>query len=277
VYQCVVEYLQIPISAEPYQYYPFELHDFCKKFSLNAVEASYALKILEQEELWTISESVFNPPTLLCAVSRAQIDEFISTYPQYAYFITAILRLYGSLFLYPTAIRLGAVAKQAKLKKDEAESLLHQLHRIGIFEYHAQAEGPQLFFHHYRVDSRQLIINFKRINALKQRHKERTDAMISYLKNMGTCRTKILLAYFDEHKDVDCGHCDICLSNIISASITPGQILTSLRSGARVSIQQLVAQFPKEHKDSVVNLVRKLADDKVVVIDAYGYIMLPTA
>ncbi len=274
IYQCVAEYLQIPISAEPYTYYNFDLKEFCQRFKLDTAPASYALKLLEQEGLWTMSESVFMPPTLYCPLNREELDFFMNGYPQYTYLITSILRLYGSLFQYPTPVRLSTIAKQAKMNRADLELALKQLDYLGTFEYRAQTEGPQIFFHHYRVDSRQLIINYKRIQALKQRHAERTAVMIAYLYNMDVCRTKMLLSYFNEQKADDCGHCDVCRQKIRTAMPTPESILSVIRRSGKLSLLSLAEHFPDHPKEYISAIVRRMADERTILLDIYGNISI---
>src|SRR6185437_4102951 len=159
VYQAVTEYLQIPIGNQPDQYYPFDLADFCKNFKLQATEASYALRLLEQENLWTLTEAVFNPATIQFITDRYTLDNICKLFPNLGYIITNLLRMYDTIFQYPNIIRISAVSKQLKLKKEEIEASLRQLQNMQILEYNTPSEGPQLFFHHLRVDSRHLIID----------------------------------------------------------------------------------------------------------------------
>lgn len=271
VYQSVAEYLHIAIGTEPYRYYDFELKDFCEKFRLDASIASNALKLLEQEGLWTLTEAVFSPPTVLITASRTELDEYINVYPEAGYAITTLLRLYGSLFQYPTAIRIAAVARQMKVKQDVVEHILQRLHSMHIIEYAPKKEGPQMFFHHYRVDSKQLIIDSNRISKLKKRHAERTNAIINYLQNDSVCRTKILLSYFGQDKKDDCNHCDVCISKLQHAPISINRMIIGLLAKP-TSIQTLFSQLAGQDKQTITSAIRSMADEKIVAIEPNGMI-----
>ncbi|MGN6476470.1 MAG: RecQ family zinc-binding domain-containing protein, partial [Flavipsychrobacter sp.] len=149
-----------------------------------------------------------------------------------------------------------------------------QLDYLGTFEYRAQTEGPQIFFHHYRVDSRQLIINYKRIQVLKQRHAERTAAMVSYLYNKDVCRTKLLLAYFNEQKAEDCGHCDVCRRKIRTALPTQESILAIVKRTGKLSLLSLAEHFPDHPKEYISGIVRRMADERTLLLDIYGNISI---
>lgn len=278
IYQCVSEYLQIPISAEPYTYYPFNLKEFCRNFKLEALPASYALKLLEQEGLWTISETVFSPPTIHIPVSRHELDDIMQRYPKFAYAITSLLRLYGTLFLYPTPIRLYAIAKQLRMKQEDAEQMLLQLNSMGVIEYNAPPEGEHIFVHHYRVDSKHLVINTQRMQQLKQRHIQRTEVMLQYLQENKTCRTRFLLQYFGETKQNDCGHCDVCTTKIKALPkgnvIVPIIIETLKQTKIGMPIQELTNKIPQYDKQHITAMVRQLVDERVVLLLPDGTVKL---
>jgi len=279
VYQSLVEYLQVPIGGQPDQYFPFDLNDFCKKFQLQAVPASNALKLLEQEGLWTITEAVFHPATVRFTTDRTSIDQLSTAYPDLWMVTTALLRLYNSVFYYPTVISLSNIAKQLKIKKELLEQLLHTLHKMQILEYYTPSDGPQLFFHHYRVDSRHLIIDMQRIQRLRKLHEERTNAMIDFLQNTQQCRSKILLPYFGEKRESDCGHCDVCKSKTkqsdSNTSKLKQQILAELHKRQQLHIATLNAIFPHATQSEIITLVRTMIDDGTLQLKENGDICLP--
>lgn len=265
IYQAVAEYLQIPIGVEPDMYYSFDIADFCLKFRFDALPASAALKLLEQEGLWTLTEAVFTPNTVFITASKANLEDALNQYPQFVYFATNLLRMYGTLFQYPTAVRLGAIANKLKIKAEEVEYTLQQLQALGILEYCKPMEGPQLYFHHYRVDSRHLLLNMKRIEILKKRHEVRTIAMLNYLKDLDQCRTQLLLAYFDEVKAEHCLHCDICLNKIKARTPDMNKDILDLLSEP-LSISELLKHFMPEQKESIIAAIRKLVDERQITV-----------
>lgn len=278
VYQSVAEYLQIPTGTEPYKYFPFELRDFCKKFKLEVVAASYALKLLEQEGLWTLSDAVFNPASVQFTVGRGELDHIAETYPDLGAVTLALLRLYGTVFYHPTTIRISIVAKQLKISADLADRLLQKLDAMGILEYRKPLNTPQLFFHHYRVDSRHLIIDFKRINALKKRHLYRTEHMVNYLQNQQICRDRLLLQYFGESAGKDCGHCNVCSTKhpqTVETGINNEAILDLIKTAGYMHIAMVDKHFPAAIRMEIITLIRTMVDERKLVLSLEGNISLP--
>lgn len=277
VYQSVAEYLQIPTGTEPYKYFPFELRDFCKKFKLEAVPASHALKLLEQEGLWTLSDAVFNPATAQFLVNREELDQLAETYPDLGAVTLALLRLYGTVFYHPTIIRIAVIAKQLKITADLADQLLQKLDAMGILEYRKPLNTPQLFFHHYRVDSNHLIIDFKRINALKKRHVYRTEHMVHFLQNQQVCRDRLLLQYFNESAGKDCGHCDVCSTKqrtTIKTVVNSQSIIDLVKTAGSLHIAMVDKHFPAAIRIEIITLIRTMVDERKLVLSPDGNISL---
>ena len=269
VYQAVVEYLQIPIATEPDQYYPFDIFDFCRKFSLQANEAIHALKLLEREGLWTMSESVYHPATIQFIADRHTLDDLGQVHPDLHYVTVGLLRMYNTIFHFPTPVRETAIAKQLKMKMDELLPVLERLDKMELLKYNKPGEGPQMFFHHYRVDSRHLVIDLNRIHVLRKRHEARTEAMISFLENNKECRERVLLSYFGEKPQKDCGHCDVCRDKskaTVNVKDLKKELLEMIGRNEGMSIQKLVVGYPIAVREQVLEVVRGMMDEGILML-----------
>lgn len=268
VYQSVVEYLQLGIGTQPDRYFPFEITDFCKKFSLRTAVTMPALRLLAREGLWTLTESVFQPPTVQFLVERNVIEEVAARYPALGAICIALLRLYTGIFQYPVPVHIYAVAKKLRWKRADAERALNQLAGMGIIAWEPVAEGPQLFFHHYRVDSRHLILNTDRMAQLRDRHERRTGVMMRFLEDKNRCKGAAIVQYFGEAGNAACGHCNVCrkTDHVALAMDLHAQICESLRSASgSVSIGQLSSQFAQHSSTVVIAALRKMVEKGQVI------------
>ncbi|HTN17115.1 MAG TPA: RecQ family ATP-dependent DNA helicase, partial [Chitinophagaceae bacterium] len=272
VYQCVCDFLQVPTGTEPDRPYDFDLQQFLLNFKLEAIPATHALRLLAQEGLWTLGESLFRAPTVQFMASRDMLDEISKRYPAIALVSTGLLRLFSGIFHYPVPINLFTLARHLNMKKEDVQTALHQLNLMGIIDYQAAREGPQLYFHHYRVAAANLQLDQQRISNLRERHRERTDAMIRFLQNDRECYTRILLAYFDEEAPASCGHCSYCAGTVKKA-VNPQQltqeILQHVQTGTASTLATLLQQTlaPAE---VVTQLVRQLIDKGRLQLDEDG-------
>jgi ATP-dependent DNA helicase RecQ len=149
------------------------------------------------------------------------------------------------------------------MKTAEVVHYLQMLHRMEVLEYNQPGEGPQMFFHHYRVDSRHLLINTRRIHDLRTRHEARTNAMIAFLQNTADCREQVILNYFGEQSTTECGHCDICKrkqTRPLKATDLTTVLHQHMLPGNNYSVADLLVLFPTEHKEQVIATIRALAD-----------------
>lgn len=267
VYQSVADYLQIPITAQPDRYYPFDLHEFCQRFKLQATRAIYALKLLEREGLWTLTESVYSPATIRFTADRHTLDSLQHSHPQLGYMAVSLLRMYNGVFHHPVHIRELAIARQLRMQKEDVVKALERLAAMELLEYNKPGEGPQLFFHHYRVDSRHLHIDLKRIGDLRRQHEKRTRAMTGMLENRTECRERLLLQYFGEKPDADCGHCDVCRDKQgakISDKELRAMLLNDIRQGETVTVNELVARYPQVLREQVLQTLRRMIDEGIL-------------
>ena len=270
VYQAVADYLQIPIGGQPDHYFSFDLYDFCKKFALLPVHAIHALKLLEQEGLWTMSEAVYNPATIQFVADRYTLDSLGRVNAKLHYVSVGLLRMYNTIFHFPTPVREAAIAKQLKMTLAEVIQNIEKLHKMEVLEYNRPGTGPQMFFHHYRVDSRHLIIDLNRIHILRKRHEARTKAMVAFLENRTECRERLLLSYFGERPQDDCGHCDVCRNkqkSTVSSRELKTALLMLIQDKRKVNIHEIISAYTDARRDEVIRVLRMMVDEGVVGLE----------
>ncbi|RYD51288.1 MAG: RecQ family ATP-dependent DNA helicase [Sphingobacteriales bacterium] len=267
VYQSVCEYLQIPISAEPYQYYPFQFPEFCERFSLPPLQTSYALKRLADEGFWTLTEGVFRLSQVCFTAPPARLEDIRNSHPQESAIATSILRLYSGIFVQKVSIREPDIARKTGLSVDAVKGSLRKLHQLHLIEYTEAAETPELFFRHRRVDSRTLLIDLETIQELRTRHEARTEAMIHYVTQQQECRQVLLRRYFGEDRDTSCGNCDVCLKKSQTQVQTIRETLLMTLRREPSSEETLIRKFTFSEAEAVAGVLRSLLDEELVGIE----------
>ncbi len=278
VYQAVCDYLQVPTGAQPDRYFDFDLADFCRKFKLPALRASHALRLLNQEGLWTLTDSVFHPTRIRFSADRQTLDSLYERHPDIAYFCTGLLRLYGNMFHYPMAVREQVIARRLHISAQQVQQMLQRLQAMDMLDYEPAKDGPQLLFHHLRVPADHLHIDLARIARLRKQHEIRTKAMIRFLENQDECRNKLLLRYFGEKVNNDCGLCDVCdkqQQKPVSFALLQKEVLEILSGRPEITIDQLPSQLSHDvRKEDVISLIRQMVDEGIVTLMEQGSIRL---
>lgn len=211
IYQCVANYLQIPAGSGEGNYYDFDINDFVKKFKLASYTAIYALKALEQDNWIVLNEQVFLPSKIKFTTNKEALYEFEKAHPGLEPAIKALLRGYEGIFDFPTSISETVLIRLLKKNVEEIKKDLFQLHLHGIIHYEPQKDKPQLYFPRNRVRVEDVSINMELYHKRREKFSARVKNIIQFVREPVTCRSKMIGAYFGDHKLHNCNVCDNCL------------------------------------------------------------------
>ncbi|WP_232516307.1 RecQ family ATP-dependent DNA helicase [Chitinophaga caeni] len=274
VYQGIVNYLQVPVGSAEGLYFDFDINDFVKKFGINITLAYSAIRILEQEGVIQLSESILLPSRAEFIVNKDALYDFEEQNPQLEPLTKALLRAYEGIFDQSTKVFERQLARILRTTDKVVVQQLQQLHQLGIIHYMPKKDEPQLCFLQPRVPTEQLSIDAVRIQLLKQSYEERVAAIIDYAQNQDECRTQALVAYFGEESAAPCGVCDVCIAKK-HAQLTPGnveelskEILTHLAEPH--TFEQLKSKVQVEIEDHLHHTLMFLVAEGFIERDEMG-------
>jgi ATP-dependent DNA helicase RecQ len=278
VYQSLMNYLQVPAGAGAEVYYPFDLGDFTRKFSLDVKLVLPSLKVLEQEEVLAFNDYVFISAKVQFTTTKEALYEFEKSHPALDVMIKTLLRTYGGIFDFPASINELMLAKLLKTSKDVVVQQLQQLHSFGIIAYEPPKDTPQVYFFKNRSATADLKINMQQFLERKKRYQERVEVMCTYVPEKSKCRGSFISNYFGDAATKDCGVCDNCLQkkstplNAQEFSYIHERIIQALQQPAdsKALLQQLTG-IKKEKAWKVINFLQ--AENKLRV-DKNGKIYL---
>ena len=213
IYQKVFIYLNIPYEEGRDSVSKFNLIEFSKKFSLNSVSAYYAIKYLEQEGYWELTDELDNPSKIMFTVGRDELYKVQIDNPELDKFIKSVLRIYTALFSRITPIDEEYIARCTMDSIEGVKEKLKQLSRLRIIKYIPRVRTPLIIMNTERLVESNLYISQKRYDERKGLFQKRIESMISYVKETGECRSRMLIDYFGQPAEIDCGICDVCLKN----------------------------------------------------------------
>ena len=124
--------------------------------------------------------------------------------------IQTTLRCYTGLFSDYAYIDEELLALRTFLTHDQVYQIFRNLSQQHIVSYIPAKSTPYIIYTRERVDKNRLVIPASVYEDRKERMKKRIDAMINYVQNKVTCRSRLLLSYFGEENDHRCGQCDVC-------------------------------------------------------------------
>jgi ATP-dependent DNA helicase RecQ len=276
VYQSLANYYKIAVGSSMFSTYDFAIDDFVNTFRFNLQEAYYALKRLEEEGLIHLNESFFNPAKVLIRVDNTTLYQFQVANAKFDILIKALLRIYGGeLFSNFQAISARQIGSLLNISDKEVEEKLIALDKMEILIFERQRDKPQITFTTARYDAGNLPFDGKSYNKRKEKDQKKINAVVSYAKNQLRCRTQLLLAYFDEYKEEDCGVCDNCIQKKKAAAREDfdkrilDAIMSSIGEG-QVGVEELLQMMDSFKKDDILEALRKMIDGKLLTFDKEG-------
>ena len=128
-------------------------------------------------------------------------------------YIKILLRLYSGLFDDFVNINEEIIATKMKTIKDKIKDILYKLQELEIVQYQPKKNITQITYLQNRVENEYLSISSKKLKKKKINELKRVNYILDYCNQKRMCRSKILLEYFGEKENENCGKCDICRNN----------------------------------------------------------------
>jgi ATP-dependent DNA helicase RecQ len=277
IYQCLADYLQIPVGNGEGNYYNFNLNEFIKNFQLDAFAAIGTLKMLEQENYISFNENIFVQSTACFIIPKELLADAEQTHLQLEPVIKCLLRSYEGIYDNKVSINERSISKLLRLHVDEVKQQLQQLHSLHIIEYEPQKDTPQIYFITNRASADYLVINHEKYLQRKKQFAQRVETILGYIQTSTECRSKFIGNYFGDAAIEDCGICDNCLKKR-SSSITEKEFtgarekILSMTNSERIPVQNILQSFKNIKKEKLWVVLEHLLEENIIKINIDGTI-----
>ena len=269
VYEDLAYYYQIAAGSGYGHTFSFEIEKFCHIFKHYPLQAHSALVILARAQYIEYETDPESRARLMFLLNRNELYRLDDLTQQEDALITALLRLYGSLFVDYTFIDIGLVTDYSQIPQQEIYLMLKSLSQRRILHFIPESKTPYITYTKNRELPEQMVISKEVYEDRKEEFTKRINAMIAYANDTTTCRSKMLLNYFGEKQDHDCGRCDVCLDNntnqVAEEKIDPVkyQILNLLADKAPHHITEIARlTLPREQ---VIAALQALLDEEILI------------
>ena len=210
LYEALGNYFQIAVGFGRFLTHDFPLRHFCSIFRFSSTQVHYALKILESAGYIEYVEEPDNSSRLLFLTNRdelyrMQFDRLTDDV------IHIILRSCTGLFADYVFIDEALIATRVHATREAVYHTLTALSKARVIHYIPRRQRPQILFSRCREETRHVVIPRSTFEDRRQRTQERVAKVIEYITENRYCRSRILLHYFGEEAEHDCGICDVCL------------------------------------------------------------------
>jgi ATP-dependent DNA helicase RecQ len=273
VYDTICSQFQVQIGQSTTESLVFDLEAICQKLKTRESIIKPALQVLQQLGLIHLSDAFFEPSRCFFTADHQEIELLSNT--AFKDLLGLLLRTYGGLYDYPTIISEQFISRKLNQPEAVIRKNLQALHALKLIHYKPQNQASRLTFTASRIQSTYIQFNKANYRERKTLYADKLKYMLQYAATQSTCRSQLILAYFEEKNAIPCGTCDLCrqanstLSN--KESIWKEMILLKSTQGMH-TIADLLAFVEPHEQNQFKDFLRILLDQQQIKLLADGRI-----
>lgn len=271
VYESLAYFFQIAEGFGLNSAYDFSLHQFCATYKYPLIPTHNALKILELAGYIEYTDETDNQSRIIFSIYRDELYKYEFS-EEYERLINIVLRLYTGIFADYITINENTIARHLQKSRTEVYQMLKTLAKKRIIEYIPFKKTPFIIYKQPRVSIKYLVIPQSVYEVRKKRFEKRIKGITEYAEHTDICRSRILLNYFGDNKNKDCGQCDICLAksntglnNYRFKDIS--RKIEQLISYKNYSIEDIVNKIPEYKEEDIINTIRFHLDNETFYLE----------
>ena len=206
-YKNLCNHLQIFIGEGEGDYFDFNLTFFCRKYNLNKRTTLIILYFLENNELIILNYFEKNKINVIINSNIDNIKESIKLLTPQSKILESLLRYYPSIMDKKTEISIEKLTQLTKLNFKEVNKYLEFYNKMNLLDLNKTSSDIQLRWMKPREDNysiNPLIQKLEKVNNIKE---NKFKKIIDFINDNENCKTKQLLNYFGEEKNINCMNC----------------------------------------------------------------------
>ncbi len=265
VYERIGNFFELAVGCGRGAMYDFNLKKFCTTFNYNAQPVLNALKILTISGYIEFIEETDSLSRTMILVNKEELYHLPECELPIDRVLQCLLRSYTGLFADYVFIHEDVLCQRLDLDHETVYQSLLKLNRLHIIHYIPRRRTPYVIYTCERLDLDCIHITREAYEERRERMSQRIESMIAYASS-SRCRQQMLLEYFGENPDYECGYCDNCLdrkkrqaTHAKSLAQIAGEVMHLIHAGES-NRTRLVAQLPYP-EETVIEALRFLQDE----------------
>lgn len=211
VYDHINYYYQMAMGDGRGCTFAFNIDEFCQRFKHFPVRVDSALKILTRAGYLEYTDEQDNASRLIFTLRRDELYRMEEHNQDTEKLLRIILRSYTGLFSDYAYINEETLAQRSGLSRQQVYDTLILLTKRHILHYIPGKKTPYIIYTRERQDTNRIVLNKEVYEDRKRSYEKRIQAMLEYAESNDQCRSRMLLHYFGENNEHNCGQCDVCL------------------------------------------------------------------
>jgi len=263
-YENVSYFLQVGIGEALGRTFYFPMETFCRTFHQFPVQTQAALQLLNNAGYIEYHEEQEFKSALHFILRKEELYRIYETDEETDLLIQTILRTYSGVFANFVYIEETNLSHLTGISAERVYQILKDLHHNRIIDFIPHRQTPTVCYTVARVDTNLISLPPIVYEDRREDFLQRIDQIAHYVTSTDTCRSRMLLSYFGEHADHDCGQCDVCLAR--------KKTETSRASDVQTAIQTITAFLGDGQEHRLMDL-KSLPIQTPVFDEALQYMM----
>ncbi len=212
VYQKLNNYLNIAYGEGYDSTYNFNFNKFCLHYQFAYKQTYNALQFLDRQGILKLSQNAINRNKLIFTASSSELLDLVYDNERQENVLLFILRNYPNIHEFETAINLDFISEQTSENTSYITECILYWQSLNLCRFTPEENDITVTFNESWEGERTI---FRILPYLEQQNKLKINqykSMLFYIENEDICKNRILLKYFDEIKEEDCGVCSVCVS-----------------------------------------------------------------
>ena len=248
IYEDINFYYQMAMGDGRGCTFAFNIDEFCRNFKHFPVQTDSALKILTRAGYLEYTDEQDNVSRIMFTITKEELYRIREQSEYTEKLIRILLRSYTGLFTDYAYISEDNLSTRSGLSKQQIYETLLSLSRQHILHYIPAKKTPYIIYTRERQETERVYLSKEVYEDRKESYVQRINAMIEYAESENRCRSRMLLRYFGEKNEHNCGQCDVCLQ----------QHQSGLKSGEFEAISQQLQALLKENPLSLQEIKDKM-------------------
>ncbi len=248
IYEDINFYYQMAMGDGRGCTFAFNIDEFCRNFKHFPVQTDSALKILTRAGYLEYTDEQDNASRIMFTITKEELYRIREQSEDTEKLLRILLRSYTGLFTDYAYISEDNLSTRSGLSKQQIYETLLSLSRQHILHYIPAKKTPYIIYTRERQETERVYLSKEVYEDRKESYVQRINAMIEYAESENRCRSRMLLRYFGEKNEHNCGQCDVCLQ----------QHQSGLKSGEFEAISQQLQALLKENPLSLQEIKEKM-------------------
>lgn len=211
IYEDINFYYQMAMGDGRGCTFAFNIDEFCRNFKHFPVQTDSALKILTRAGYLEYTDEQDNASRIMFTITKEELYRIREQSEDTEKLIRILLRSYTGLFTDYAYISEDNLSTRSGLSKQQIYETLLSLSRQHILHYIPAKKTPYIIYTRERQETERVYLSKEVYEDRKESYVQRINAMIEYAESENRCRSRMLLRYFGEKNEHNCGQCDVCL------------------------------------------------------------------